>query len=80
MKQPSIRSLALCTIAASMLVQGMQAQRTYDQEKMKATYADMLTHDWYTGGEWTTDFAAAKAEAKAKGKPIFAYFTRTYSP
>ena len=57
-----------------------KAQRTYDQEKMKASYEDMLTHDWYKDGGWITDFAVAKTRAKESGKPIFAYFTRTYAP
>ena len=58
----------------------VQAQRTYDQDKMTANFAAMKTHSWYTGGGWTTDFAAAKAKAKETGLPILAYFTRTYSP
>ncbi len=29
---------------------------------------------------WITDFDKAQAEAKKTGKPIFAYFTRSYSP
>ncbi len=75
-----MRGLPLYTFAAVLLVQGVDAQRSYDQDKMKATYAEMQTHDWYTGGGWITDFAAAKAESEQTGKPIFAYFTRTYAP
>ena len=56
------------------------APRQYDQEAMKANFEAMKTHDWYVGGGWTTDFDAAKAKAKESGKPIFAYFTRTYAP
>jgi len=29
---------------------------------------------------WHLDFADAKQRAEASGKPIFAYFTRSYSP
>jgi hypothetical protein len=47
---------------------------------MAANYADMQTHEWFTGGGWITDFALAKAKSKETGKPIFAYFTRTYAP
>ncbi len=72
------RGLALLPLAA-LLVPELAAQRTYDQEKMKASYAEMQTHSWFTGGGWITDFAAAKAKAKETGKPIFAYFTRTYA-
>jgi hypothetical protein len=75
----SKRVLPLSALALAVLAQGIDAQRRYPQEKMQANYAAMLKHDWYTGGGWTTDFAAAKAEAKKTGKPIFAYFTRTYA-
>ena len=75
-----IRSaLALAPVLA-LLTPDAAAQRKFDQEKMKANYAEMQTHEWFTGGAWITDFAAAKAKAKETGKPIFAYFTRTYSP
>jgi hypothetical protein len=47
---------------------------------MAANYADMQTHEWFTGGGWITDFALAKEQSKKTGKPIFAYFTRTYAP
>ena len=70
-------AIPLAALALTAVAPGVVAQ---DQEKMKANYAAMLEHDWYTGGGWTTDFAAAKAKAKETGKPIFAYFTRTYSP
>ena len=67
---------SLTVLALAAAAPGVAAQ---DQDKMKANYAAMLEHDWYTGGDWTTDFAAAKAKAKEAGKPIFAYFTRTYA-
>ena len=65
------------TAALAVAAPGLEAQ---NQERMKANYAKMLEHEWYTGGGWTTDFDAAKRKAKETGKPIFAYFTRTYSP
>ena len=75
----TVRSLALLSLAG-LLSPGLIAQQQLDQEKMKANYAEMQTHSWFTGGGWITDFAAAKAKAAETGKPIFAYFTRTYSP
>ena len=50
------------------------------EDKMAANYADMQTHEWFTGGGWITDFDLAKEQSKKTGKPIFAYFTRTYAP
>ena len=74
------RILLLSPMALIVLAQPVLAQRTYDQDKMKASYAEMQTHAWFTGGGWITDFDVAKATAKKTGKPIFAYFTRTYAP
>ena len=77
MNHLSLRALPLYSLAIALLAQGVDAQR--DQDKMRANFAAMQEHDWYTGGGWTTSFDAAKIEAKKTGKPIFAYFTRTYA-
>ncbi len=76
----SLRGLPLFPLVLALLAQGVDAQRKYDQDKMRASFAAMQDHDWYTGGGWTTSFDAAKIEAAKTGKPIFAYFTRTYAP
>ncbi|MEO0477992.1 MAG: hypothetical protein AAF196_00790 [Planctomycetota bacterium] len=55
-------------------------QRDFDQDEMKANFAEMQTHEWFTAGEWLLDFDAAKQRAKEIGKPIFTYFTRAYAP
>ena len=72
------RSLALIPLVALFATE-LSALRTYDQEKMAANYAEMKTHEWFKNGSWVTDFDVAKAEAEKTGKPIFAYFTRTYA-
>ena len=77
----STRSLALLTLVAALVPTELAAQgRKLDQDKMQANFAEMQTHDWFTGGGWMLDFDEAKAAAKKTGKPIFAYFTRTYAP
>jgi hypothetical protein len=63
----------------ALLVPELAAQRDYDQDEMKAKFAEMQTEPWFTGGDWITDFDAAKAKAAETGRPIFAYFTRTYA-
>ena len=73
-----LSALALAPTLA-LLAPELAAQRTFDQDKMKANYAEMQEHQWFTGGAWITDFAAAKAKSEETGKPIFAYFTRTYA-
>ncbi|MCR9246064.1 MAG: thioredoxin family protein [bacterium] len=71
-------ALALVPLAA-LLSPELAAQRKYDQAKMQKNFAEMQTHDWFKDGGWLLDFDAAKAKAEATGKPIFAYFTRTYA-
>jgi hypothetical protein len=38
-----------------------------------------LAEAWLTKAPWFTDYDKAREEAKASGKPIFAYFTRSYA-
>ena len=59
--------LALATAA--------QAQETLEQKRDKKLQSAFLKK-----AGWITDYDAAMAEAKKSGKPIFAYFTRSYSP
>lgn len=75
----SLRHVPLLAAAASVLVApGLSAQKS--QEELQQSFAEMQTHPWYVDGGWTTDFAAAKAQAAETGRPVFAYFTRTYAP
>jgi len=74
------QSLVLIPLAALLAPELAAQDRTYDQEKMAANYAEMQTHSWFQDGGWMTDFDAAKARSAETGKPIFAYFTRSYAP
>ena len=38
-----------------------------------------LAEPWLKQCPWFTDFDKARAEAKATGKTVFAYFTRSYA-
>ncbi len=38
-----------------------------------------LAEPWVTFVNWVTDYDKALAESKESGKPIFAYFTRSYA-
>ncbi len=71
------RSLGLGSLvfglAAAVTAQG-------STEALQAKYDAKVQEAWYTDGGWTDDFSAAKAKASESGRPIFAYFTRSYSP
>lgn len=72
MKHLGIAAIVLAIFASSAAAQG-------DQETMKQNLAKKLEQPFLKVAPWITDFDKAKAEAKKSGKPIFAYFTRSYS-
>ena len=61
---------ALLALATSAL-----AQETMEQKRDKKLQSAFLKK-----AAWITDYDAAMAESKKSKKPIFAYFTRSYSP
>jgi len=50
------------------------------QEGLKAKLDEKLSEEWVANGEWITDFDTAKDKAAKSGRPIVAYFTRSYAP
>ncbi len=66
----------LCAAAASAAAQ--QAPPT--QEQLKERLAGKVAEAWVKDGGWVTDYDKARADAKAGGKLLFTYFTRSYSP
>lgn len=51
-----------------------------DQEALQAKLDKKLAEEWVAKSGWITDYDKAREEAKKSGKPIFAYFSRSYSP
>lgn len=49
------------------------------QDDMIRKRDEKLNESWVGKADWITDFDEAREVAKASGKPIFAYFTRSYS-
>ena len=47
----------------------------YEARKAKKLAAPFLSH-----APWIIDYKEALAKSEKEGKPIFAYFTRSYSP
>ena len=62
--------------AAALLATASALQAQSLEEKRDAK----LKSEFLKKAAWTTDYDAALAEAKKTGKPIFGYFTRSYSP
>lgn len=59
------------------------AQGSKGAEKTPAELARLFEEKsakpWIRKGAWLTDFDEACAQAKAQGKLVFAYFTRSYA-
>ncbi|MBI4231394.1 MAG: PDZ domain-containing protein [Planctomycetes bacterium] len=49
------------------------------QEDLGARRQEKLSEPWFASRGWLTDLHAARARSAAEGKPIFAYFTRSYA-
>ena len=67
--------LAVC-LAALCAVAPAQVK---SQEQLVAMREEKLSKTVFGRAEWTADFAAAKNQAADTGKPILAYFTRSYA-
>ena len=49
-------------------------------QELEAKYKKKLSKDFVKKIEWVHSLEEAKHIAKETGKPIFGYFTRSYSP
>jgi hypothetical protein len=76
-----IRSMGIAL--AGLIVAGTAAvgfaQDTGSSE-MQAKYESKVAEAWFTENGFTDDYDVARERAKEAGKPIFAYFTRSYAP
>lgn len=50
------------------------------QEELKQRFEKKLKGAWLENATWILDYDKAREEAKASGKQVFAYFTRSYAP
>ena len=71
-----LAGLLAVLFASSALAQGRTPP---SQDQLKQQRADKVAEAWFTGAGWTDDYDVAREKAKASGKLILAYFTRTYS-
>ena len=72
--RPLHRALATLTIAASL------SSLVSAQGDMKRKYEAKLKEPFIEYGGWLTDYDQARERAKAEGKVLFVYFSRSYAP
>lgn len=66
-------------LALPILLAGPIAAQN-DAAALQAKLDEKLAASFLTKADWTTDYDQARTLAKAKGKVILAYFTRSYAP
>ena len=66
------------TLIALFLILGFSGA-AFAGETLEQKRAAKLAEPWLKKAAWFTDYDKALSEAKASGKPIFAYFTRSYA-
>ena len=54
--------------------------REKSQEELIKERDEKLAKAVFKKAPWITDYDKARAESRKTGKPIFAYFTRSYAP
>ena len=52
----------------------------WSQDSLEEKYQKKLKEPFLTKAAWVLDYDKAKEEARKAGKPIFAYFTRSFLP
>ncbi len=65
---------------AAVLVGSGFSKGADEQAKLQAKYEKKIAKDFVSYGNWMLDYDAARAKAKAEGKLLFTYFTRSYAP
>ena len=76
-----IRSMGIAI--AGLLVAGTAAvgfAQDSATSEFQAKYEKKVAEAWFTENGFTDDYDVARERAKEQGRPIFAYFTRSYSP
>jgi hypothetical protein len=75
-----MKKLLLIPLMASLLVGSSFAQEADKQAELQAKYEKKVAKEFVSFGNWILDYDEARAKAKAEGKLLFTYFTRSYSP
>ena len=75
MKRVLPGAVALTLVAGLCSVAAAQSDDVFKERRDKK-----LAEAWVKKAPWILDYDKAKAESAKAGKPIFAYFTRSYAP
>ncbi len=68
-----MKALRAFALLGLLLPVGLFAQSNEEKRDAK------LAEDWLQNADWLTDYDQAREVSAETGKPIFAYFTRSYA-
>lgn len=74
-----MKRLTILAMAASLLTGSALLGQQKSQEEFAKLRDEKMALEVFQKANWIFDYDAARAEAKKSGKPIFAYFTRSYA-
>ena len=66
---------ALCLAGVLSVFVGLASGQSMEERRDQK-----LAEPWLKAANWITDYDKALEASRETGKPIFAYFTRSYSP
>jgi hypothetical protein len=66
--------------AVAILLATAALSSAQSQDDLKKKREEALKEPFLKKAPWLLDYDKALAEAKKTGKPVFAYFTRSYAP
>jgi hypothetical protein len=69
----------MASFAAGLLLLCAAQTQPPSQEQLKTNLENKLKAPFFSKAGWITDYDKARETAKADGKLIFAYFTRSYA-
>lgn len=76
----TLTALALGVFGLTLLTPATALQGGTDTAELQKRYEEKVSKDWLKKANWSLELEDALARAKKEGKPVFAYFTRSYSP
>lgn len=73
-------AIALGALGFSLATPATAQRQGPSTDELKQRYQEKVSKDWLKNADWSLDLEDSLARAKKTGKPVFAYFTRSYSP
>ncbi|MCC6737526.1 MAG: hypothetical protein IT452_00655 [Planctomycetia bacterium] len=71
---------AVAAVLLALLAPAFALAGEPSQDELKKKKEEVLKDAFLKKAPWNLDYDKALAEAKKTGKPVFAYFSRSYAP